>query len=107
VREGEEALVAQPVDHRLGDLVRLQPLRDGVRRVQPDAGLARQRQAVLEQLRAHGHRADAAHLDAAIAVGEREPLGERHRGVLRGLDESRQIVRIRHVTPQPNRHGTI
>jgi hypothetical protein len=82
VGEDEEALVAQALHDDLGDVVGAHHLarsRDDASRERLGASGA---EALAQQRRVDAHRAQAAHADAAVAVGHREPLGERDRGML-------------------------
>jgi hypothetical protein len=77
VRQDQQALLAQPVDHRLGHVLRFdQPTRFERR------GADRVLHRKFEHRRPHALRADAGDLDARVAVLDRHPLGERHGGVL-------------------------
>ena len=78
VREDEEALLADAVDHRLGDVGRLHQVvleqRRGARALLVER--------LLEHRRAHAERAQAGHLQAGVGVHDRQPLGRGHRRVL-------------------------
>jgi hypothetical protein len=78
-REDEEALVPHAGDHNARYLVRLEHARRRIGDTQADAGLFRHGQPVGEQRRTVGYRSGAAD---AVAVGDREPPGERDGGVL-------------------------
>ena len=81
VREDEEAAVAQAVDDRARDVLGLEHRRRRDDDAEADALLAPE--PALQHRGVDAHRAQAADADAAVAVGDREPLGERHRRVLR------------------------
>ena len=72
----------QPVDDDIGHLLGLQ---HGARRGDHAGGQPQVVGGIVGHLghaRAHAHRAQAAHPQAAVAVGDRQPFGERDRGVL-------------------------
>ena len=78
--QDEELLAPDPLDHGCGDDLGREHLARRLHR--PRGQRAHAVRVGLEHRRRHAHRADGADADTARAVGDREPLGERHRRVL-------------------------
>ena len=80
--QDQEALLAQALDHDVGDLLGLE---HGAGRLDHVRGGPAHLAALVARVQhrgVHAHRAQAADADAAVAVGHRQPLGERDRAVL-------------------------
>ena len=98
VGEQQEVLVPDPLDHHLGDVLRLEHLAG---RPHDVAGPApRHLVRAGQHVGVHAHRAQARDAHALVPVGDGEPLGEGDRGVLR-----HRVRRVADLRQQPGGRG--